>query len=127
VYPPPSCIVVAAWLWMYLAMPSAWGIGKFSPTNCSELVRLILLLLTLVCVFTVTWWLVVVQVLMMFIGNAWHTNMAVPTVWSGTTKDSPAYVPCYRTFNDDQQIRTNISIVLVHSYLQILTVTYHYG
>jgi len=108
---------------MCLAVWGDRGCCKMSAADRWEMVRLILLLLSLVCVFTVIGWLAVVQGVMMSIDNAWHANPAAPTIESRTTELSPGYPPHYPTFKDDQRIRTNMPKVQVHCYLQILTVT----
>jgi len=106
---------------MYLALGGGRGCWKISATDRWELVRLILLLLSLV-----TGWSVVVQGVLMSIDDAWHANPAAPIISSCATKLSPAYPPRYRTFKDDQRIRTCMPKVQVHCYLQTLTGTDRY-
>jgi len=74
-------------------MQGSRGCCKISATDHWELVRLILLL-SLVCVFTVTGWSVVVQGVLMSIDDAWHANLAAPFK-ACTTELSPAYLPRY--------------------------------
>jgi len=109
---------------MYLAVQGGRGCCKISAADRCELVRLILLL-SLVCVLTVTCWLVVVQGVLMSIDDAWHANPAAPFK-ACATKLCPSYPPRYRTFKDDQRIRTSMPKVHVLCYLQILTGTDRY-
>jgi len=78
VYPPPHSIIVVASLSMYLAVRGDMGCCKILAADRWELVRLILLLLSLVCAYTVTGRLVVVQGVLMSIDDAWHANPAAP-------------------------------------------------
>ena len=64
-------MIVAARLSMYLAVWGGRGCCKISAADPWELVRLILLLLSLV-----TGWSVVVQGVLMSIDDAWHANPA---------------------------------------------------
>jgi len=105
---------------MYFAVRGGRGCCKISAADRWELVRLILLLLSLV-----TGWSVVVQGVLMSIDDAWHANPAAPFK-ACATELSPAYPPRYRTFKDDQRIRTSMPKVQVHCYLQILTGTDRY-
>jgi len=82
-------------------------------------------MLSLVCLFTVTGWWVVVQGVLMSVDNTWHANPAVP-IKACATKLSPADLPRYRTFKDDQSIRTSMPKVPVHFNLQMLTGTDRY-
>jgi len=106
---------------MYLAVRGDRGYCKMSGADRWELVRLILLLLSLV-----TGWSVVVQGVLMSIDDAWHANPAAPIISSYATKLSHGYPSRYRTFKDYQQIRTSMPKVQVHCYLQILTDTDRY-
>jgi len=68
----------------------------------------------------------VVEGVLMSVDDAWHAKLAVPTISSCATELSPAYLYRYRTFKDDQRIRTSMPKVQVHCYLQILTGTDRY-
>jgi hypothetical protein len=120
VYPPPHSIIVAASLSMYLPVWCCKGCWRISAADHWELVRLILFLLSLV-----TGLLVVVQGVLMSIDDAYHATPAAPFK-ACAPKFSPAYPPRYRTFKDNQQIKTSMPKVQVHCYLQILTGTNHY-
>jgi len=114
-------MIVAASLLMYFAVRGGRGFCKISAADRWELVRIILLLLSLD-----TAWSVVVQRVLMSIDDAWHANPAAPIISSCGTKLSPAYPPRYRTFKDNQRITTSMPNVQVHCYLQTLTGTDRY-
>jgi len=96
VYLPPRSTIVAASLSMHLAMGSGRGCCKFSAADHWKLVRLILLLMLLVCVFTVTGWSVAVQGVLRSIDDAWHADPAQSLACEpGTTNHS---MLCYRIF-----------------------------
>ena len=62
---------------MFLVVQCGRGCCKISATDHWQHVRLILLLL-LVCAFTATCWLVVVQGVLMLIDNSCHAKPAAP-------------------------------------------------
>jgi hypothetical protein len=114
-------MIVTASLSMYLAVQGGWDCCNILAANSWEQVRLILLLLSLV-----TGWSLVVQGVLMSINDSWHANPAAPIISSCATEHSAAQPPHYRTFKDDERIRTSMPKVEVYCYLLILTGTDHY-